>query len=268
LVGARGLPGPSTDIARILVIVFLMLAILGLLLPAGHPGRAGRRCRRTWNGFYRLIQRRGLHPAMSENDAAESSTDAADVETGEAAVEPDEDLVERVAESDPETIAREIASLRSARHDAEDAAAEYEAEAEELEEQLKHKQADFQNFKKRMDRKLEEEKARATEELVERLLDVRNNLVRALEQDEDADIRGGVRTTLDQFDRVLDAENVVAIEPEPGEEVDPQRHEVLMRVSSDRAEGTVDELHRPGYEMAGKVLQAAQVTVSDGSDAD
>jgi molecular chaperone GrpE len=201
---------------------------------------------------------------MSENDAAESTAEGSDADAGEPAVDPDADLVERVADSDPETIAREIASLREARHDAEDAAAEYEAEVEDLEEKLKRKQAEFQNFKKRMERKREEEQQRATEDLVERLLDVRNNLVRALGQDEDTEIRGGVRKTLDQFDRVLDAENVVAIEPAAGEEVDPQRHEVLMRVDSDHPEGTVDELHRPGYEMAGKVLQPAQVTVSDG----
>lgn len=201
---------------------------------------------------------------MSEKDATADADDAADEAAGAPDVDPDEELVERVAGADPETIAREIASLRSARHDAENAAAEHEARAEDLEEQLKRKQADFKNFKKRMERKREAEKARATEELVERLLDVRNNLVRALEQDEDTDIRGGVRTTLDQFDRVLDAENVTSIEPEPGTELDPQRHEVLMRVDSDRPEGTVAELHRPGYEMADKVLQAAQVTVSDG----
>jgi len=29
---------------------------------------------------------------------------------------------------------------------------------------------------------------------------------------------------------------------------------MLMRVKSDRFEGTVDELHRPGYEMADKML--------------
>jgi molecular chaperone GrpE len=207
---------------------------------------------------------------MSEKDAATDAEDAADTDDAVADedtpdAEPPEELVTRVEESDPGTIAREIASLRSARHDAEDAAAEYEERVEDLEEKLKRKQAEFQNFKKRMERKQEQQKQRATEELVERLLDVRNNLVRALEQDEDADIRGGVRTTLDQFDRVLDAENVVAIEPEPGAELDPQRHEVLMRVESDQPEGTVDELHRPGYEMADKVLQAAQVTVSDGS---
>jgi molecular chaperone GrpE len=213
---------------------------------------------------------------MSENEGSEASTDvseeAADGGTTEAAasadagaeVELDPELVERVAEADPETVAREIQSLRQRVDAAEEALAAEEARAEELESKLKRKQADFQNFKKRMEKRREEEQARATEALVERLLDVRDNLVRALEQDEDVDIREGVAKTLDTFDRVLDAENVVTIEPEAGADVDPQRHEVLLKVASDQPPGTVDSLQRPGYEMAGKVIRPAQVTVSDG----
>jgi molecular chaperone GrpE len=96
------------------------------------------------------------------------------------------------------------------------------------------------------------------------LLDVRDNLVRALEQDEDADIRDGIETTLAQFTEELERENVEVVEPEPGDGVDPQRHEVLLRVESDQPEGTVAEVHRPGYEMADKVIRTAQVTVSEG----
>jgi len=115
---------------------------------------------------------------------------------------------------------------------------------------------------------MEEERQRATEDLVGRLLDVRDNLARALEQDEDADIRGGIESTLVQFDEELDRENVEVIEPDLGAEVEPQRHEVLITVESDQPEDTVAQLHRPGYEMAGKVLRPAQVAVSDGSLAD
>lgn len=63
----------------------------------------------------------------------------------------------------------------------------------------------------------------------------------------------------------MERENVEVVEPAPGEETDPQRHEVLMRVEADQPEGTVADVHRPGYEMAGTVLRAAQVTVSEGS---
>jgi molecular chaperone GrpE len=219
-----------------------------------------------------------MHAASLFGDMSENEGEAADetpseevdpaengASTAEAAVEPDPELVERIAEADPGEVAREVVSLRQRADAAEDALAAEEARAEELESKLKRKTADFQNYKKRMEKRREQEKARATEDLVERLVEVRDNLVRALEQDDGTDIRGGIEKTLETFDRVLDAENVVAIEPGPGEDVDPQRHEVLLRVDSDHPEGTVDSLQRPGYEMAGKVIRPAQVTVSDGA---
>ena len=179
-------------------------------------------------------------------------------------VEPDEALVERVEEQDPEDLASEVAGLRDAVSELEAQLEDREAQVEDLESRLARKQADLQNYKRRQEQKMEDVRARATEDLVTRLLDVRDNLARALDQGEDADIRGGVESTLQQFDEELDRENVAVIEPEPGEETDPTRHEVLMRVDSDQPEGTIADLHRPGYEMGGKVLRAAQVTVSDG----
>src|SRR6056297_74881 len=139
---------------------------------------------------------------------------------------------------------------------------EAEAEVDELTEKLQRSRADFQNYKKRMQDKQEEMQARATEDLVSRFTKIRGNLVRALDQDEDADIRPGIQSTLDEFDAILQEENVEIISPEPGDEVDPQRHEVMMQVDSDQPEGTVADVYQDGYEMAGKVLQAAQVTVS------
>jgi len=165
-------------------------------------------------------------------------------------------IAERVADADPEEIAEEIAALRE-RND------ELELERDDLESRLKRKQAEFQNYKKRQEKRREQERARATEDLVTRLLEVRDNLKRALEQDDDADIREGVEATFRQLDETLASENVDPIEPDPGSEVDPQRHEVLLKVGSDQPAGTVDSVQRPGYEMAGKVLRAAQVTVAE-----
>jgi molecular chaperone GrpE len=227
--------------------------------------------------------------ADREDDAAESTSDGSDsVEEDTSADEPagdaervaessvdkeaeldgeiDEELVQRVAESDPESVARELAALRTRVDALEGQLQAREAEAEELESKLKRKQADFQNFKKRMEKRREQERQRATEDLVERLIDVRDNLVRALDQDEDADIRGGVETTLRVFDDAFDAENVDVVEPEAGTEVDPHRHEVLARVESDAPDGTIADVHRAGYVMADKVLRPAQVTVSEGSE--
>jgi molecular chaperone GrpE len=203
---------------------------------------------------------------MTENEQATEETpgddDAADA-AGESAAgsDPPQELVERVEESDSERVAREIQSLRERNDDLDERLEEREATVDDLESKLKRKQAEFQNYKRRMDERREQEQKRATEDLVARLVDVRDNLKRGLEQD--GDIREGVESTLRQFDEVLEAENVEEIAPDPGEDVDPQRHEVLMRVESDRPSGTVADVHRPGYEMGEKVIRPAQVTVSD-----
>jgi len=213
----------------------------------------------------------------------DDETDAGDGDGGVTAGEERErnagagdeaDLVARVAATDEE-LAAEVGELAEQVADLEDdlsaAAAELEEKddrIEALESTLKRTKADFQNYKKRTEKRKEQIKERATEDLIERLIDVRDNLVRALEQDANADIRDGVEATLSTFDRVLEDENVEAIHPEPGTEVDPQVHEVVMRVESDQPEGRVEDVYRPGYRMAGKVLQAAQVTVSESGDGD
>ena len=182
----------------------------------------------------------------------------------EAAQESVDEVAERVADGDAETVATEIVELRREVERLELELEALEAERDDIEDRLKRKAAEFQNYKKRQEKRREEVRERATEGLVEELVEVRDNLDRALEQDADADIRGGVEATFRQLDEVLAGENVEPIEPEPGTEVDPARHEVLLNVESDQPDGTVAELHQAGYEMAGKVLRPAQVTVADG----
>ncbi|MFB6223372.1 MAG: nucleotide exchange factor GrpE [Haloarcula sp.] len=198
--------------------------------------------------------------------ATEGEPDAATDEADRGESDVDEELVDRVADADPEDIAQELSALRTRVESLESQVEQQDDDIEELESKLKRKQAEFQNYKKRMEKRREQEQQRATENLVTRLLDVRDNLERALEQDEDAEIRGGVESTLRQLDDVLDAENVEIIDPDPGEEVDPTQQQVLARVESDRPEGTIADVHRPGYEMADKVLREAQVTVSESDE--
>jgi molecular chaperone GrpE len=207
---------------------------------------------------------------MSEQDAPDEHEAAGEPAAGDDAEtetpDPPADLVERVTEADPEAVARDLYALREEVDDLRERLDEREERVEELESSLKRTKADFQNYKKRQERRREQERRRATEDLVERLLDVRDNLARAL--DVEGDVREGVDSTLRQFDRVLDEEDVEAIDPAPGDEVDPQRHEVLMRVDADHPEGAIADVHRPGYEMGERVLRPAQVTVSEGTGGD
>ncbi|SFS49273.1 nucleotide exchange factor GrpE [Halostagnicola kamekurae] len=183
----------------------------------------------------------------------------------EDAVEREADLVGRIEEQ-----AETIGELQAALEQRDERIEAYEAEVEDLQSRLKRKQADFQNYKKRAKKRQEQMKERATEDLVERLVGVRDNLKRALEE-ESGDVeslRDGVDMTLREFDRILEDENVTEIDPEPGAEVDPQRHEVMMNVDSDQPEGTVADVFTPGYEMGEKVIQNAQITVSNGEFAE
>ncbi|GGM71738.1 molecular chaperone GrpE [Halarchaeum rubridurum] len=211
------------------------------------------------------------------DDADGVEVDAEDPEVGDAEADADEGadpetlddpLAERVAEYDAD-LAEEVADVVGDRNRLAEDVEDLEAEVEDLEERLQRVQADFQNYKKRAKRKQAETEERATEDLVTRLLDVRDNLTRALsEESGDADsLREGVEMTKRELDRVFEDEGVAEIAPEPGTETDPHRHEVMLQVSSDEPEGTVAEVYRPGYEMGEKVLRAAQVTVSDGSGA-
>ena len=217
---------------------------------------------------------------MTDTDVDDETDATADGDTdGEGTPQTEEkgntgdetDLVARVAAVDEELAAEVSDHIERAEGlDAElsETKAELSEKVEridELESTLKRTKADFQNYKKRAEKKQERIKKRATEDLIERLIDVRDNLVRALKQDADADIRDGVEATLSTFDRVLEEENVEAIHPEPGAEVDPRVHEVVVRVDGDQPAGHVEDVYRPGYQMAEKVLQAAQVTVSEGN---
>ena len=206
---------------------------------------------------------------MSED--AEHAAEAADADgtaagDEEEAADAERSLAERVREAAGDDLGDEVADLEARAESLEGNLDDAESEVADLTERLQAKQAEFKNYKQRAKRKQDDIRERATEDLVERLLDVRDNLGRALDQDGDGEgIREGVELTRKEFDRVLEGEGVSEIRPEVGDDVDATRHEVMMRVDSDRPEGTVEDVYRPGYEMAEKVLQTAQVTVSDGS---
>ena len=165
-----------------------------------------------------------------------------------------------------EELEDELAGARERTDELKDKLDDQEAEIEDLKSRLKRKQADFENYKKRAERKRERIQERATEDLVERLIEVRDDLRRGIENDHPdiESLRDGIEMTLRKFDRILDEENVAEIDPDPGTEVDPQRHEVVMQVDSENPEGTVADVYSPGYEMADTVVRPAQVTVSTG----
>ncbi|GAB3698067.1 nucleotide exchange factor GrpE [Halorubrum pallidum] len=202
--------------------------------------------------------------ASESQDAARTNGTAAAASgdpTGSAAEDDEESLAAEVAEHDEE-LAAEVAALEDELAETRAELLEKDEEIDELTSKLARVRADFSNYKERAKQKQEDIRERASEALVERVTPVRNDLLRALDQEEGSDLRPGVESTLEKFDEVLADEGVESIDPAPGDDVDPARHQVMLRVESDQPGGTVHEVYEPGYEMGDRVVSEAKVTVS------
>ena len=132
---------------------------------------------------------------------------------------------------------------------------------------LKYLQADFENFKKRSNRQIEEAKKYCTERLVTQLLDVQDELEMALKTSQTADsaksLIEGVQMTLKKLRKVLEQEGVTPIECEAGKVFNPACHHAVSAAERDDVEACiVTEEVRKGYKMKDKVIRPSIVKVA------
>jgi molecular chaperone GrpE len=132
---------------------------------------------------------------------------------------------------------------------------------------LKYLQADFENFKKRSDRQVEEAKKYCTEHLITQLLDVQDELEMALKTAQTADsakpLIEGVQMTLKKLRKVLEQEGVSPIECEAGKIFNPACHHAVSAAERDDVEAcVVTEEVRKGYKMKDKVIRPSIVKVA------
>lgn len=124
--------------------------------------------------------------------------------------------------------------------------------------------AEFDNFRKRQAREWHEQKQRAAAEVLREMLELADNLERALQTKDDsaAGLRKGVELILQQLQVKLKAFGVEAIDTD-GQPFDPMQHEAILVVDTEDVESSriVDVVQR-GYTLHGEVLRPARVTVS------
>ena len=122
-------------------------------------------------------------------------------------------------------------------------------------------QADFENFKKITDRNNAEIIKFANENIIKEFIDCYEDFGRALEIENDKDLRGGVELIYNKFTDILKKEGVEEI-PAKGEKFDFTCHEALMTQKSDDVEDgyIIDELMK-GYMYKDKVLKYSKVIV-------
>jgi molecular chaperone GrpE len=125
--------------------------------------------------------------------------------------------------------------------------------------------ADFENYKRRSRQDLSDRTQFANEELLRKLLPLRDNLQRALEHAPEGIDRNwfeGIKMVVRQFDDVLQAQGLSTI-PAVGEKFDPAQHEAIASEETDEhEEGTIVEEMQPGYRLHNRVLRPTLVKVA------
>ena len=140
-----------------------------------------------------------------------------------------------------------------------------ENEVAELNDKLLRQHAEMDNLRKRTAKEVADARKFAVEKFATALLDVVDNLERALDVEEgnESAVRDGIQLTLDAWHSVMgkfDMERIEAV----GEQFDPHKHEALSQMPSDEPEGTVINQHCAGYTLSGRLIRPAQVLVSSG----
>jgi molecular chaperone GrpE len=140
------------------------------------------------------------------------------------------------------------------------------AEVLRLKEQWMRVAADFDNFRKRTRRDIEDARKAGREELLKELLPVFDNLDRAIQSASRAkDVKAvsdGLSMVLKQFESVLGRIGITRVKT-TGTAFDPSVHEAIQQVETDEHPvGTVVAEVQPGYVHGDRLVRAAMVVVA------
>jgi len=149
--------------------------------------------------------------------------------------------------------------------------ASVEEEAEHLKAELDHvrdiylrKLAEFDNFRKRVEREREELRLAGVEDMVRELLPVLDNFERALQhaEDDSGAFRQGIEMIAKQLWDTLERRGVQEVNP-VGQAFDPELHEAVQRVEDGQhPPGTVAWVMLKGYTMGDRLVRPAMVGVA------
>jgi molecular chaperone GrpE len=140
---------------------------------------------------------------------------------------------------------------------------------EELYQKYLRLAADFENYKKRLAKEKADVIAFGNEELIKALLNVLDNLERAInhadETEDPKPLIEGVKLVYKQFLSCLEKFGVQFIDASPGQTFDPRLHQAIERVEShDYTPGMIISEMLPGYRLNDRLIRPALVVVSKG----
>lgn len=149
-----------------------------------------------------------------------------------------------------------------------------QAQLDDLRDRLLRAVADAENTRKRAAREVKETREYAVTGFARDMLDVADNLARALALLTDearASLPEGVKPLVEgvemterRLQSTLERHGVKRIAPEPGEPLDPNRHQAAAQIPHEQPKGRIAHVMQPGYVIGERTLRAAMVVVSAG----
>jgi molecular chaperone GrpE len=132
--------------------------------------------------------------------------------------------------------------------------------------------ADFDNFRKRSRKEMEDARRGGREDLLRAVLPVFDNLERAIQSAQrSSDVKAmadGLAMVQRQFVEALSREGISRV-PTVGQPFDPGVHEAIQQVeTSEHAPGTVLAEVQPGYTQGERLMRAAMVVVAKAKSGD
>jgi molecular chaperone GrpE len=125
---------------------------------------------------------------------------------------------------------------------------------------LQRLQAEYANYRKRVERDREAVREFAVGDALSALLPVLDDIGRAREHGE---LEGGFRQVAEALDAAIAKLGLTRF-GQPGDPFDPTQHEALMHAYSDEvSEPTAVQILQPGYSYAGRVIRPARVAVAE-----
>ncbi len=132
--------------------------------------------------------------------------------------------------------------------------------------------AEFDNYKRRTSREYERLVESANERLILDIIEVRENLERALSMaDEKHDFTSfleGMKLIFNKLDAIL-GKNGLSVFTEVGDVFDPAIHDAMMKTPHDKIpEDHIIQIYEKGYKLKERVIKHAKVIVSAGASGD
>ncbi len=142
--------------------------------------------------------------------------------------------------------------------------AEAEAKAAEMQDAFLRAKADAENIRRRAQEDITKAHKFAVEGFAEALLPAKDSLEMALKIETPSleSLKEGVEMTLKQLSAAFEKNRLVEVNPQPGEKLDPMKHQAISMVAADQEANTIVTVLQKGYMISDRLLRPALVTVS------